>query len=136
MHRFLSGVALSAAFIAGNMAPVLADTTDVNTDGEVTTHSVEVNLGLIEIEGRTLTDAEAANVEGEWAWVAASAAVEVGFKYVECQRPGQNCAWQDYAVAGAKGAATGLIPGGGAARNGVRFFRNGQKINGIRVFVR
>lgn len=65
MLKFFLGAAFSAAFIAGNMDPVLADTTTSNTDGEVTAHSVEVNPDLAEIEGRTLTDAEAVRVEGQ-----------------------------------------------------------------------
>jgi hypothetical protein len=87
-------------------------------------------------EGQMMSDMELAQVEGEWVWVAAGAGLEVAFKYAECQRPGQQCGWQDYAIAGAKGAAFSLIPGGGAAKNGVRFFQNGQKINGLRVFLR
>jgi len=66
MHRFLSGAALSAIVIAGNMAPALANSTNINTDADVTAHSVEVNPNLVEIEGRTLTDVEAAEVEGEY----------------------------------------------------------------------
>ncbi|MFE1745970.1 hypothetical protein [Coleofasciculus sp. H7-2] len=87
-------------------------------------------------EGQMMSDAELAQVEGEWVWVAAGTGLELAFKYAECQRPGQQCGWQDYAIAGAKGAAFSLIPGGSAAKNGVRFFQNGQKINGLRVFVR
>ena len=83
-----------------------------------------------------MSDAELAEIEGEWVWVAGNAALEVGFKYAECRMGSQQCGWQDYALAGAKGAAFGLIPGGSAAKNGVRFFRNGQRIRGLRVFVR
>jgi len=65
MHRFLSGAALSAILVAGNVAPALANSKNVNTDGEVTANSVASNLDLVEIEGRTLTDAEAAEIQGE-----------------------------------------------------------------------
>ena len=123
MRKFFLGAALSATFIAGNVAPALANSTNVNTDGEVTAHSVEVNPDLIEIEGRTLTDAEAAEVEGEWVWVAVAAGLSLGEKYYSCQGSGQNCTWQDYAVAGAVGAVGGLIPGGRAAKNGARLLR-------------
>ena len=80
MRKFFLGAALSATIIAGNMAPVLANLTNINTDGEVTAHSVEVNSDLVEIEGRTLTDAEAAEVEGEawWGVVGFAVSLSVG----------------------------------------------------------
>lgn len=123
MRKFLSRIALAATLATANMAPVFANPTNIKIDNSVTVSSVTPKSNLVEIEGRTLTDAEAAKVEGEWVWVAASAGLEVAFKYAECQRPGQQCGWQDYAIAGAKGAAFGLIPGGGVAKNGVRFFK-------------
>lgn len=129
MFKILSGIALSATVFTAGMAPAFASP-------KVESSTVQqASPNLIELEGRSLTDVEAAKVEGEWVWVAAGAGIEVAFKYAECQRPGQQCAWQDYAIAGGKGAVTGLIPGGSVAKNGVRFFKNGQKIRGLRVFL-
>lgn len=66
MRNFLSGAALSATLFAANMAPVFANpTTNLKTGNSATVNSVASNPNLIEIEGRTLTDAEAAKVEGE-----------------------------------------------------------------------
>ena len=127
--------ATGAAILLTNMTltPAFADTlANKTTDGQ--------QRQVVLPEGQLMSDAELSEVEGEWVNVALGAGLEVAFKYVECQRPGQQCGWQDYAIAGAKGAAFGLIPGGGAAtraaQTGVRFFQNGQRINGIRVFLR
>ena len=74
MDKFLSGLALSATLFAANMAPVFANAaTDLKTGNGVTVNSVAPKSSLIEIEGRTLTDAEAAKVEGEAAFVIAPA---------------------------------------------------------------
>ena len=121
--------ATGAALLLANVtiAPAFADTL-----AQQTTPGKQQQVVLP--EGQMMSDMELAQVEGEWVWVAAGAGLEVAFKYAECQRPGQQCGWQDYAIAGARGAAFGMIPVGRAA-SGVRFFRNGQKINGIRVFL-
>lgn len=115
----LSNVAIAPAF-ADSLSPEIEP---------------ETQYQIVLPEGEMMTDAELAEVEGEWVHVAAGAAVGVGFKYAECQLSGQQCGWQDYAISGAEGAVTAMLPGA-AARSGVRFFRNGQKIRGIRVFVR
>lgn len=111
MRKFFLGAALSATIIAGNMAPVLANSTNVNTDGEVTAHSVEVNPDLVEIEGRTLTDAEAANVEGEAWWVAAipAAGAVGGFGYNTWRNVKNGRPWNDqWGTATLAGGATGF----------------------------
>ena len=74
MRKFLSGAALSATIFAANMAPVFANAaTDLKTGNGVTVNSVAPKSSLIEIEGRTLTDSEAAMIEGEGAFVIAPA---------------------------------------------------------------
>jgi hypothetical protein len=128
MHKFLSGAALSATIFAANMAPVLANPTNIKTGNSVTVNSVAPKSSLIEIEGRTLTDAEAAKVEGEaifvpvFVWIAGKAIV----KYVAKQsvkqgvkatanhawdcRSGarQNCNAQSHGAAFRSGATFGL----------------------------
>lgn len=128
MKKLLMATGTAILFSNMAIAPAFADSLSSEIEPET-------QYQIVLPEGEMMTDAELAEIEGEWVWVAANAGLEVGFKYAECQRPGQQCGWQDYALAGAKGAAFGMIPGGGAARSGVRFFRNGQKINGIRVFL-
>lgn len=65
MSKFLSGAVLSAVMFSVNMAPVLANATNIKTSDGVTVNSVVPKSNLVEIEGRTLTDAESAKVEGE-----------------------------------------------------------------------
>jgi len=65
MRRCFSGLFLSALMVGANMAPALANSTSFNIDSEVTAQSVEFDPSLIEIKGRTLTDAEAAEIKGE-----------------------------------------------------------------------
>ncbi|NJL55078.1 hypothetical protein HC928_07725 [bacterium] len=65
MFKQISSIALSATIIAANMAPVLANPTNVKNGNSLTVNSVAPKSSLVEIEGRTLTDAEAAKVEGE-----------------------------------------------------------------------
>jgi hypothetical protein len=129
MKKLLTAVGAAALFANMAIAPAFADSLEPQTE-------LNAEYQMVLPEGDIMSDAELAEIEGEWVWVAASAGLEVGFKYVECRTSSQQCGWQDYALAGAKGAAFGLIPGGGAAKNGVRFFRNGQRIRGLRVFVR
>ncbi len=95
-------------------------------------------------EGEMISDAELAQVEGEWKWVAAAAVVGGGIKgyneYHNCVSSGRSDCW----VAAANGAAEGALTWGTAAATfgrgggsgGARFFQNGQRINGIRVFTR
>jgi hypothetical protein len=141
MRKILLGVATSVTMFAVNMAPLLANpTTNLKTGSGVTVNSVAPKSSLIEIEGRTLTDAEAAKVEGEAIplFVARGlwgAGTNVALTFAQCQARRQSCSAEDYAWAAGTGALGAFIPGP-AASNGVRFFKNGQKINGIRVFVR
>jgi|GEM_PF-4345210 len=70
MRKLISGAVLSATIVAANMAPVFANTTtNLKTGNGVTVNSVAPKFNLVEIEGRTLTDAEAAKVEGEVVFV-------------------------------------------------------------------
>ncbi|BBC24429.1 hypothetical protein [Pseudanabaena sp. ABRG5-3] len=74
MYKLLSGAALAATVIAANVLPLSANpTTNLKTGN--TLNSVSPKSSLIEIEGRTLTDVEAAKVEGEKFWFAAVPAV-------------------------------------------------------------
>jgi len=107
MFKLISRVALSATIIAGNVATVSANTTNVKTGNGVTVNSVALKSNLVEIEGRTLTDAEAAKVEGEVWWVPVGGAVAgVGYnawRNVQNGRPWhQN--WVQSGAAGAYGA--------------------------------
>jgi len=65
MRKFFLGAALSVSIIAGNMAPALANSTNLETSNGVTVNSVDPKFNLVEIEGRTLTNSEAVRVEGE-----------------------------------------------------------------------
>lgn len=97
----------------------------------------ETQYQIVLPEGQMMTDAELAEVEGQIVWkpILIGAGISVGAHHLQCQVSRQQCNWQSYAIAGAAGAAGPLIPSANAAR-GVRFFQNGQRINGIRVFVR
>lgn len=95
-------------------------------------------------EGEMMSDAELAQVEGEWKWIAGAAVVGGGFQgyneYQNCVSAGRTDCW----TAAASGAANGALAWGTAAATfgrgggsgGARFFQNGQRINGIRVFTR
>lgn len=98
----------------------------------------EADYFVVFPQGQELSAQELEKVEGE-AWFVPGlwgAGTSVAAQYVQCQF--RNCTWEDYAWAAGTGAVMGYVgvPGGGAARNGVRFFQNGQKINGLRIFVR
>ncbi len=90
--------------------------------------------------GQELSTQELEKVEGEAWFVPAlwGAGTSVAFQYAQCQLRGTSCTWEDYAWAAGTGAVGAYIgvPGGGAARNGVRFIQNGQKINGLKIFLR
>ncbi|TAE59149.1 MAG: hypothetical protein EAZ76_02245 [Nostocales cyanobacterium] len=98
----------------------------------------EADYFVVLPEGQELSATELEQVEGEVAWFVpglVGAGVELAFQAWDCRT--RSCTWEDYARAGVKGAVSAyLIPGGTAARSGVRFFQNGQRINGLRVFVR
>ena len=81
MDKFLPSLLLSATVFAANMAPVFANaTSDIKAGNGVTVNSVAPKSSLIEIEGRTLTDAEAAKVEGEGIFFVAPAVLLVLLK--------------------------------------------------------
>jgi hypothetical protein len=66
VNKFLSGAALSATIIAANVLPLSANpTTNLKNGNSVPVNSVAPKSSLVEFGGRTLTDAEAAKVEGE-----------------------------------------------------------------------
>ena len=150
MKKLLTVVSAAALFANMAIAPAFANSLKNQTE-------LETEYQMVLPEGEMMSDAELAEVEGEWVWVAAdvaaNVALEVGFEYADCRisSPGQ-CGlqdnWRQYALAGTKGVATSVIGGGvgkgvakGAARffgakKGVHFFQNGERINGLRVFVR
>ena len=147
MKKLLTAVSAAALFANTAIAPAFANSLKSQTE-------LETEYQMVLPEGEMMSDAELAEIEGEWVWVAINAGLEVGFEYADCRisSPGQ-CGlqenWRKYALAGTKGAVTGLIPGGGVAKGaakgatrffrakkGVNFFQNGERINGLRVFVR
>lgn len=116
MRKFLSGAALSATVFAANMAPAFANPTNINTGYSVTVNSVAPKSNLVEIDGRILTDAEAAKVEGQIFWKAMAVGAVWGAgsglasTTVACYRiPGAKCGWQEYAGGTAFGAAKGAF---------------------------
>lgn len=125
MRKFLSGAILSATIIAGNMAPALANPTNLKAGNGVTVNSVAPNPNLVEIEGRTLTDAEAAKVEGEAWWFAAVPAVVggvggFGFNTVRNVQNGRP--WhQSWASSTAAGATMGTCGAANFASRGGTF---------------
>jgi hypothetical protein len=92
-------------------------------------------------EGQMMSDAELAQVEGEVAWVpVALGVVGAGFggytSYQNCAASGRKDCWVDASYGAAQGAFFGATLGRGGGSGGTRFFQNGQRINGIRVFTR
>jgi len=77
MRKFLSGGALSATVITANMGSVFANPTNIKIDNSVTVNSVAPKSTLVEIDGRTLTNAEAASIEGEFFFKPLAAAMVV-----------------------------------------------------------
>ena len=134
MFKILSGIALSATIVTVNLAPVFA-----NTKVESLTIQ-QASPNLVELEGRSLTDAEAAKVEGEALPLFAAKALfgagtSVAWQFAQCQARRQSCSAEDYAWAAGTGALGAFVPTPVASK-GVRFFTNGQRIRGLRVFVR
>ncbi len=114
MRKFLSGVVLSATIIAGNAPLVLANPTNLNAGNGVTVNSVAPKSSLIEFGGRTLTDAEAAKVEGEIVWtpILVGAGTSLALTTYNCYTfPGARCGWKQYGSAVIVGAAAPAAKG-------------------------
>ena len=128
MKKLISVLAISGGFTFAQIAPAFANPTSLKIENGATVQQASPNL--VELEGRSLTDAEAAKVEGEWVWVAAKAVwgagTSVAFQYAQCQARGQSCSGQDYAWAAGTGAVGAFIPVPAAAK-GVRRARQPHK---------
>lgn len=105
MKKLLTATGAAVLFSNMAIAPAFADSLSPEIESET-------QYQIVLPEGEMMTDAELAEVEGEWKHIAIGAGIGAGLnlanKTYGCYTtPGARCGWRTYAGSAAMGAVTG-----------------------------
>ncbi len=124
MKKLLTAAGTAVFFSNMAIAPAFADSLSPEIE-------LETQYQIVLPEGEMMTDAELAEVEGEWKHIAIGAGIGAGWNLANttysCYTiPGARCGWRTYAGSAAMGAVKGGVTAatfgyGGGRYGGVRF---------------